>query len=94
MCIDYPIKFAVIYVDGDGQTEVIVAYADRVVRCFRWSAVLDIETTDGSPGTLMQSAKWQLAGQVSKGTNNMFLEKPVIFCILVRIKNFVNKQKL
>ncbi|XP_062591887.1 KICSTOR complex protein ITFG2-like [Saccostrea cucullata] len=56
-------------VDGDGKVELTVAYSDRVVRCFRWSTVQDPETEIISDN-LIQTQKWQLAGQISSLTVN------------------------
>ena len=51
------------FTDGDGKVELTVAYSDRVVRCFRWSTVQDPDT-EAISSNLIQTKKWQLAGQV------------------------------
>lgn len=48
--------------DGDGRSELVVGYTDRVVRAFRWE-----EPSDGSElgsGQLVLLKKWLLEGQV------------------------------
>jgi len=57
-----------VYVDGDGLNELIVAYADRVVRAYRWSAADDSSVVGkslASNATLVAVDKWLLTGQVS-----------------------------
>ena len=49
--------------DGDGQIELVVGYADRVVRCFKWLRTQD-EVTEAMIDKLTQIGKWQLDGQV------------------------------
>ncbi|XP_078332433.1 KICSTOR complex protein ITFG2-like isoform X2 [Crassostrea virginica] len=56
-------------VDGDGKVELTVAYSDRVVRCFRWSTVQDPDT-EAISSNLIQTKKWQLAGQIGSLTVN------------------------
>ncbi|XP_054620395.1 KICSTOR complex protein ITFG2 isoform X2 [Dunckerocampus dactyliophorus] len=49
-------------IDGDGRSELVVGYTDRVVRAFRWE-----EPSDGSDvgsGQLVLLKKWLLEGQV------------------------------
>ncbi|KAM8909904.1 KICSTOR complex protein ITFG2 isoform 2-T4 [Spinachia spinachia] len=49
-------------IDGDGRSELVVGYTDRVVRAFRWE-----EPSDGSElcsGQLVLLKKWLLEGQV------------------------------
>jgi hypothetical protein len=54
--------------DGDGLIEMAVAYADRVVRTFRWQMTSDTPQPGSSPvpGRLYLVDKWQLAGQVRR----------------------------
>ncbi|XP_067654862.1 KICSTOR complex protein ITFG2-like [Haliotis asinina] len=54
--------------DGDGQTELVVGYSDRVVRTFRWQSGLDSDAY--STGQFIQHQKWQLAGQIGSITVN------------------------
>ncbi|KAK1789595.1 hypothetical protein P4O66_015495 [Electrophorus voltai] len=49
-------------IDGDGRSELVVGYTDRVVRAFRWEEPPD--TTDLSGGQLVLLKKWLLEGQV------------------------------
>ncbi|XP_063412681.1 KICSTOR complex protein ITFG2-like [Mytilus trossulus] len=62
-------------VDGDGQIEIVVAYSDRVVRCFRWrqdSSSDMLEAGTGcSTGNLIQISQWQLSGQIGSLTVNL-----------------------
>lgn len=49
-------------IDGDGKSELVVGYTDRVVRAFRWE-----DSSDGSEnisGQLVLLKKWLLEGQV------------------------------
>ncbi|XP_074660134.1 KICSTOR complex protein ITFG2-like isoform X1 [Tubulanus polymorphus] len=61
-------------VDGDGLTELVIGYSDRVVCLFRWIEGLTpdsrIETASASTvtGSIVQLEKWQLAGQVGSIT--------------------------
>ncbi|KAK3105832.1 hypothetical protein FSP39_006800 [Pinctada imbricata] len=57
-------------IDGDGKTELVVGYADRVVRCFKWMPVQD-EGTESTVDKLMQIGKWQLNGQIGSLTLNL-----------------------
>lgn len=50
--------------DGDGRSELVVGYTDRVVRAFRWEEPSD--ATDLSAGQLILLKKWLLEGQVHK----------------------------
>ncbi|CAC5398146.1 ITFG2 [Mytilus coruscus] len=60
-------------VDGDGQIEIVVAYADRVVRCFRWKqdSASDMLEVGSSTGNLIQISQWQLSGQIGSLTVNL-----------------------
>ncbi|CAG2257333.1 KICSTOR complex protein ITFG2-like [Mytilus galloprovincialis] len=62
-------------VDGDGQIEIVVAYSDRVVRCFRWrqdsSSDMLEAGTGNSTGNLIQISQWQLSGQIGSLTVNL-----------------------
>ncbi|KAJ8299439.1 hypothetical protein KUTeg_023499, partial [Tegillarca granosa] len=58
-------------VDGDGQTELVVGYADRVVRCFKWMSISDSETELTSNAKLIQCDKWQLSRQIGSLTLNI-----------------------
>ncbi|XP_061106609.1 KICSTOR complex protein ITFG2 isoform X2 [Conger conger] len=49
-------------IDGDGRSELVVGYTDRVVRAFRWEEPPD--STDLSSGQLVLLKKWLLEGQV------------------------------
>ncbi|KAI5100224.1 integrin-alpha FG-GAP repeat-containing protein 2 [Silurus meridionalis] len=49
-------------IDGDGRSELVVGYTDRVVRAFRWEEPPD--ATDLSAGHLILLKKWLLEGQV------------------------------
>ncbi|KAK3526376.1 hypothetical protein QTP70_025405 [Hemibagrus guttatus] len=49
-------------IDGDGRSELVVGYTDRVVRAFRWEEPSD--ATDLSAGQLILLKKWLLEGQV------------------------------
>ncbi|XP_072528583.1 KICSTOR complex protein ITFG2 [Salminus brasiliensis] len=49
-------------IDGDGRSELVVGYTDRVVRAFRWEEPTD--STDLSGGQLVLLKKWLLEGQV------------------------------
>ncbi|XP_062849807.1 KICSTOR complex protein ITFG2 isoform X2 [Trichomycterus rosablanca] len=49
-------------IDGDGRSELVVGYTDRVVRAFRWEEPSD--GTDLSAGQLVLLKKWLLEGQV------------------------------
>ncbi|KAJ8381962.1 hypothetical protein SKAU_G00027400 [Synaphobranchus kaupii] len=49
-------------IDGDGLSELVVGYTDRVVRAFRWEEPPD--STDLSCGQLVLLKKWLLEGQV------------------------------
>lgn len=57
-------------IDGDGQTEVVIGYSDRVVRCFTWSVSQEHEAEQPS-GKFIQSGKWQLTGQIGSLTVNI-----------------------
>lgn len=62
-------------VDGDGRSELVVGYTDRVVRAFRWE-----EPSDGSDlgsGQLVLLKKWLLEGQVH------FTSPHNVFCLFV-----------
>lgn len=48
--------------DGDGRSELVVGYTDRVVRAFRWEEPSD--ATDLTSGQLILLKKWLLEGQV------------------------------
>ena len=67
--------------DGDGSNEVVVAYSDRLVRCFRWqessldSSSSDLQSSDVTAtddldriraGGFVLVATWNLAGQVRR----------------------------
>lgn len=60
-------------VDGDGQTEIIVAYSDRVIRCFKWTqeGTSDGLDTGSVTGYLKQTCHWQLEGQIGSLTVNI-----------------------
>ncbi|KAF5901646.1 KICSTOR complex protein ITFG2 [Clarias magur] len=49
-------------IDGDGRSELVVGYTDRVVRAFRWEEPSD--ATDLTAGQLVLLKKWLLEGQV------------------------------
>lgn len=49
-------------VDGDGRSELVVGYTDRVVRAFRWEEPSD--NSDLGSGQLVLLKKWLLEGQV------------------------------
>ncbi len=49
-------------VDGDGRSELVVGYTDRVVRAFRWEEPSD--SSDLGSGQLVLLKKWLLEGQV------------------------------
>ncbi|XP_030643029.1 KICSTOR complex protein ITFG2 [Chanos chanos] len=49
-------------IDGDGRSELVVGYTDRVVRAFRWEEPSD--AADQSCGQLVLLKKWLLEGQV------------------------------
>ncbi|XP_060770284.1 KICSTOR complex protein ITFG2 isoform X4 [Neoarius graeffei] len=49
-------------IDGDGRSELVVGYTDRVVRAFRWEEPSD--ATDLTAGQLILLKKWLLEGQV------------------------------
>lgn len=56
------LSFLVLPTDGDGKSELVVGYTDRVVRAFRWE-----DSSDGSEnisGQLVLLKKWLLEGQV------------------------------
>ncbi|KAL5007533.1 hypothetical protein ScPMuIL_016339 [Solemya velum] len=55
-------------VDGEGHTELVVGYSDRVVRSFRWHT--GPETDGDTHGRLVQTEKWQLAEQIGSMTMN------------------------
>lgn len=57
-------------VDGDGLNELVVAYADRVVRAYQWSSTDDSGTAGKSQttATLVAVDKWLLTGQVDYET--------------------------
>ncbi|VDI31615.1 Hypothetical predicted protein, partial [Mytilus galloprovincialis] len=63
------------HLDGDGQIEIVVAYSDRVVRCFRWrqdsSSDMLEAGTGSSTGNLIQISQWQLSGQIGSLTVNL-----------------------
>lgn len=58
-------------VDGDGQTELVIGYADRVVRCFKWMSISDGEPELISNAKLIQCDKWQLSRQIGSLTLNI-----------------------
>ncbi|MGH0115610.1 UNVERIFIED_CONTAM: hypothetical protein FKN15_037933 [Acipenser sinensis] len=49
-------------IDGDGRSELVVGYTDRVVRAFRWEDSPD--SSDIGSGQLVLLKKWLLEGQV------------------------------
>lgn len=49
-------------VDGDGRSELVVGYTDRVVRAFRWEEPSD--ASELGSGQLVLLKKWLLEGQV------------------------------
>ncbi|KAM9771604.1 KICSTOR complex protein ITFG2 [Syngnathus typhle] len=49
-------------IDGDGRSELVVGYTDRVVRAFRWEEPSD--ASDSGSGQLVLLKKWLLEGQV------------------------------
>nr|XP_020502216.1 KICSTOR complex protein ITFG2 isoform X2 [Labrus bergylta] len=49
-------------IDGDGRSELVVGYTDRVVRAFRWEE--PSESSDLGSGQLVLLKKWLLEGQV------------------------------
>ncbi|XP_051911299.1 KICSTOR complex protein ITFG2 [Hippocampus zosterae] len=49
-------------IDGDGRSELVVGYTDRVVRAFRWEEPSD--ASDSGSGQLVLLKKWLLDGQV------------------------------
>uniref|UniRef100_A0A6Q2ZPB3 Integrin alpha FG-GAP repeat containing 2 n=1 Tax=Esox lucius TaxID=8010 RepID=A0A6Q2ZPB3_ESOLU len=49
-------------IDGDGRSELVVGYTDRVVKAFRWEEPTD--SLDPSSGQLVLLKKWLLEGQV------------------------------
>ncbi|XP_056132255.1 KICSTOR complex protein ITFG2 [Lampris incognitus] len=49
-------------IDGDGRSELVVGYTDRVVRAFRWEE--PSESSDVGSGQLVLLKKWLLEGQV------------------------------
>ncbi|XP_071384338.1 KICSTOR complex protein ITFG2 [Centroberyx affinis] len=49
-------------IDGDGRSELVVGYTDRVVRAFRWEE--NSEASDLGSGQLVLLKKWLLEGQV------------------------------
>ncbi len=49
-------------VDGDGRSELVVGYTDRMVRAFRWEEPSD--SSDLGSGQLILLKKWLLEGQV------------------------------
>ncbi|XP_061523733.1 KICSTOR complex protein ITFG2 isoform X1 [Phycodurus eques] len=49
-------------IDGDGRSELVVGYTDRVVRAFRWEEPSD--ASDAGSGQLLLLKKWLLEGQV------------------------------
>lgn len=56
--------------DGDGRSELVVGYTDRVVRAFRWEEPPD--ATDLTDGQLILLKKWLLEGQVRVHTPHRF----------------------
>jgi len=50
-------------VDGDGLNELVVAYADRVIRAYRWWSTDEAGKTQ-TTATLVTVDKWLLTGQV------------------------------
>ncbi|XP_031653327.1 KICSTOR complex protein ITFG2 isoform X1 [Oncorhynchus kisutch] len=59
-------------IDGDGRSELVVGYTDRVVRAFRWEEPTD--SSDLSSGQLVLLKKWLLEGQVDSLSVNPDLE--------------------
>ncbi|XP_062990479.1 KICSTOR complex protein ITFG2 isoform X2 [Elgaria multicarinata webbii] len=49
-------------IDGDGKSELVVGYTDRVVRAFRWED--SSENSENISGQLVLLKKWLLEGQV------------------------------
>ncbi|XP_033015862.1 KICSTOR complex protein ITFG2 isoform X1 [Lacerta agilis] len=49
-------------IDGDGKSELVVGYTDRVVRAFRWEDTS--ESSENITGQLVLLKKWLLEGQV------------------------------
>ncbi|XP_039647181.1 KICSTOR complex protein ITFG2 isoform X2 [Perca fluviatilis] len=49
-------------IDGDGRSELVVGYTDRVVRAFRWEEPSD--SSELGSGQLVLLKKWLLEGQV------------------------------
>ncbi|XP_018603594.1 KICSTOR complex protein ITFG2 isoform X2 [Scleropages formosus] len=56
-------------IDGDGRNELVVGYADRVVRAFRWEE--PVEATEVGSGQLVLLKKWLLEGQVDSLSVNV-----------------------
>ncbi|XP_038623744.1 KICSTOR complex protein ITFG2 isoform X1 [Tachyglossus aculeatus] len=69
-------------IDGDGRSELVVGYTDRVVRAFRWESVA--EGTEHLAGQLVALKKWVLEGQVDslqvtpgrQGTPELMVSQP------------------
>lgn len=86
--------------DGDGHNEVVVAYSDRLVRCFRWvksrGDANDSNASDTTPevldnirsGSFVLLATWNLAGQASNILNQYF-DVQSSYAIPVTGRNFV-----
>lgn len=56
------LSFLVLPTDGDGKSELLVGYTDRVVRAFRWED--SSESSENISGQLVLLKKWLLEGQV------------------------------
>ncbi|XP_025031670.1 KICSTOR complex protein ITFG2-like isoform X1 [Python bivittatus] len=69
-------------IDGDGKSELVIGYTDRVVRAFRWED--SSESSDSLSGQLVLLKKWLLEGQVdslsvnpdSDGSPEMMVSQP------------------
>ena len=61
------------FADGDGRSELVVGYTDRVVRAFRWEEPTD--SSDLSSGQLVLLKKWLLEGQAGLYTNMEYVNQ-------------------
>lgn len=74
-CLVVIIVCCVCVLDGDGRSELVVGYTDRVVRAFRWEEPSD--ATDLTAGQLVLLKKWLLDGQVHTFTHSCSLGETI-----------------